>query len=292
LSEYNTNMLLGYHVSAAGGLHKAIVEGETIGCNVIQVFVGSPQVWQTPEVDPAAIKKFKAARSRSTIQQVLVHSAYLPNPASHKTTLRRVSLKKMKEEIRIAYAMGADGYNFHCGSNQNSNTEGVKLTTETLDRLAELSNDKYPIPLIIENDAGAGHRIGDTIEELAQIWRGLKHKKRFGFCLDTCHLFVSGIDLRTKKDVDALVRKFDKLIGLKHLRFIHANDAMFDLGSKKDRHALIGQGHIGTTGFKALFHHPKLRRLPFIMETPYGGDSKGAIPSRIKELKLVKKLAQ
>ncbi|MBN2585494.1 deoxyribonuclease IV [Patescibacteria group bacterium] len=285
-------MLIGYHVSAAGGLHKAIAEAEIIGCTAIQIFVGSPQVWQTPEVDLAVVKKFKGALSKSKVKKVLVHSAYLPNPASHKNTLRRMSLKKMKEEIRVAYAIGADGYNFHCGSNQNSNEEGLKLATETLNRLAELSDEKYPIPLIIENDAGAGNRIGDTIEELAQIWRGIKNKKRFGFCLDTCHLFVSGIDLRTKKDIDALVKKFDKLIGIQHLKFIHVNDALFELGSKKDRHALIGQGYVGTVGFKALLHHPKLRTLPFIMETPYGGDSKGAISSRIKELKFVKKLAR
>ena len=284
-------MLVGYHVSTAGGLYKAIGEAETIGCNAIQIFVGSPQVWQTPEVDLANVKKYKDALAKSKVEKVLVHAAYLPNPASHKETLRRVSLKKMKEEIRLAYAINADGYNFHCGSNQNSNEEGVKLTTETLNRLAELSDAKYSIPLIIENDAGAGHRIGDTIEELAQIWRGIKNKKRFGFCLDTCHLFVSGIDLRTKKDVDTLVNKFDKLIGLDHLKFIHVNDALFELGSKKDRHQLIGQGYIGPEGFKALFHHPKLKHLPFIMETPYGNDSKGAIPSRIKELKYVKKLA-
>src|SRR3989344_163509 len=273
-------MLIGYHVSAAGGLHRAIAEAETIGCNAIQIFVGSPQVWQTSVVDPSEIKKYQDALAKSKVEKVLFHSAYLPNPASHKDTLRRMSLKKMKEEIRTAHAIKADGYNFHCGSNQNSNAEGVRLTTETLNRLAELSDEKYPISLIIENDAGAGHRIGDTIEELAQIWQGIKNKKRFGFCLDTCHLFVSGIDLRTKKDIDALVSKFDKLIGLKHLKFIHINDAIFELGSKKDRHELIGRGHIGAAGFKALLHHPKLRQLPFIMETPYGGDSKGAIPAR------------
>lgn len=284
-------MLIGYHVSAAGGLHKAIGEAEAIGCNVMQVFVGSPQVWQTPEVGPADVKKFKAAFDRSAIKKVVVHSAYLPNPASHKDTLRRVSLKKMKEEIRVAYAIGASGYNFHCGSNQNSNEEGVKLATGTLNRLAELSDEKYPIPLIIENDAGAGNRIGDTIEELAQIWRGLKNKKRFGFCLDTCHLFASGIDLRAKSDINKLVDKFDKLIGLKHLKFIHINDAKFDLGSKKDRHELIGKGHIGRAGFVNLFHHPKLRGLPFIMETPYTGESKLDIKNRIKELKIVRRLA-
>lgn len=285
-------MLLGYHVSAAGGLHKAVAEAEAIGCNVMQIFVGSPQVWQTPEVDKTIVKKYQEALAKSSVKQVLVHAAYLPNPASHKDTLRHVSLKKMKEEVRIAYAIGADGYNFHCGSNQNSNTEGVKLTVATLNRLAELSDEKYPIPLIIENDAGAGNRIGDTIEELAQIWKGLKNKKRFGFCLDTCHLFVSGIDLRKKSDIDKLVAKFDKLIGIKHLKFIHANDAKFELGSKKDRHELIGQGYIGKASFVAMFHHPKLRQIPFIMETPYTGDSKSDITSRAKELKFVKKLAQ
>ena len=285
-------MLFGYHVSSSGGLYRAFAEAEAIGCDVIQIFVGSPQIWHTPDPSEAVAKRFKAARADSEVKQVLVHAAYLPNPASHKATLRHVSLKKMKEEIRIAYAIGADGYNFHCGSNQNSNAEGVRLTTETLNRLAELSDAKYPIPLIIENDAGAGNRIGDTIEELAAIWRKLKNKKRFGFCLDTCHLFVSGIDVRTKSDIKKLLDKFDRLIGLQHLKFIHANDAKFGLGSKKDRHELIGQGYIGRQAFINLFHTPRLKRVPFIMETPYTGESKADIISRSKEIKLVRRLAK
>jgi len=285
-------MLFGYHVSVAGGLYRAFDEAEALGCDVIQIFVGSPQVWQTSRPDDEMIKKFKDAWKRSKIKQVLVHSAYLPNPSSHKATLRNFSLKKMKDEIKIVYAIGADGYNFHCGSNQNSNQEGVQHTINTLNRLAELTDKKWPVKLIIENDAGAGNRIGDTIEELGAIWKGIKNKRRFGFCLDTCHLFVSGIDIRTQKNISALLTKFDKLIGLKHLKFLHINDALAKLGSHRDRHAQIGKGYIGVQAFKNIFHHPKLKQLPMIMETPYTGKPEDYRQSRLKEIKLVRTLAK
>ncbi|RLC37848.1 endonuclease [candidate division Kazan bacterium] len=283
-------MLFGYHVSTAGGLHNAFKDAEELTCDVIQIFIGSPQVWQTPQVSDKEIEKFKTAWKNSRVKQVLVHSAYLPNPASHKMTLRNFSLKKLKEEAKIAYRIGADGYNFHCGSNQNSNQEGVKLAIKTLNRLAELTDEKWPVRLIIENDAGAGNRIGDTIEELGAIWKGIKNKKRFGFCLDTCHLFVSGTDLRTQKNISDLLRKFDRLIGLKHLKFIHMNDARrgCGLGSKKDRHANIGKGEIGAQAFKNWLHTAKLRKLPFILETPRTGN----IKEDIKDIKLLRKLAK
>lgn len=281
-------MLLGYHVSTSGGLYKAFQEAEALECTAIQIFVSSPQMWTTPAPSEAVAKKFKEAWKKSAVKKVLVHAAYLPNPASPKDTLRRVSLKKMKEEIRIAHAIGADGYNFHPGSNADGTQEGISLATQTLNRLAELSNDKYRVPLIIETDAGAGNRIGDTIEELGAIWKGLKYKNRFGFTLDTCHMFVSGIDVRTKKNVDDILNKFDKLIGLKYLEFIHINDAMFGLGSKKDRHANIGQGEIGQTAFKYWIKHPKLKHVAFILETPRSGNLK----QDLQDILLLKKLAK
>lgn len=279
-------MLLGYHVSIAGGLHNAFKDAQELESTAIQIFVGPPQVWMTPEINEEKIQLFKETWEKSRVEKILVHAAYLPNIASHKASLRNLSLKKLKEEAKIAYAIGADGYNFHCGSNQNSNEEGIKYAIQILNRLAELTDEKWPVKLIIENDAGAGNKIGDTIEELAAIWKGLKNKKRFGFCLDTCHLFVSGIDLRTKKDISLLFSKFDKLIGLKHLEFIHLNDAKFELGSKKDRHANIGEGKIGKEGFKNFINYPKLKKIPFILETP----RTGTIKEDIKDIKLLQKL--
>lgn len=289
---YNAFMQFGYHVSAAGGLYKAFDEADVLSCDTIQIFVGSPQMWKTPEPSDEIAKKFKDRWKKSKVQSVLVHAAYLPNPSSHKASLRNMSLKKLKDEAKIAYLIGADGYNFHCGSNQNSNEEGIKHTINTLNRLAELTEEKWPVKLIIENDAGAGNRIGDTIEELGAIWKGLKNKQRFGFCLDTCHLFVSGIDVRTKADIDTLLSKFDKLMGLKHLKFMHLNDAKFELGSKKDRHEQIGKGHIGAKAFKNMFYESRLKNIPMIMETPYAGKPEDHQPSRLKEIKLVRKLAK
>lgn len=264
----------GYHVSIAGGLHTAFEEAEVLDCDVIQIFVGSPQMWQTPEISDDEVALFKTEWKKSKISSVLAHSAYLPNPSSPKDGLRNMSLKKMKEEAKIAYRIGANGYNFHCGSNQGGNAEGIKNAVTTLNKLAELTDEKWPVKLIIESDAGAGNRIGDTIEELGVIWKGLKTKKRFGFCLDTCHMFVSGIDLRTEADVSQLLAKFDKLIGLEHLEFIHLNDAMFDLGSKKDRHQNIGKGFIGEAGMRHILENATIRELPLILETPRTGDPK------------------
>ncbi|MFH1088370.1 MAG: deoxyribonuclease IV [Patescibacteria group bacterium] len=283
-----SQIIAGYHVLVAGGLHKAFTEAKLLDCDVIQIFVSSPQMWHTAVVSDKEIGLFKDAWEKSKVQQVVVHAAYLPNPSSHKTNLRNLSLKKLKDEAKIAYEIGADGYNFHCGSNQNSNEEGIKTTISTLNRLAELTDEKWPVKLIIENDAGAGNRIGDTIEDLAAIWRGLTNKKRFGFCLDTCHMFVSGIELRTPKAISQLMEKFDKLIGLKHLEFFHINDAMFDLGSKKDRHDNIGKGFIGEKGFKNLLTNSEVRKRPLILETPRTGDPK----LDVKDIRLLRKLAE
>lgn len=283
-----SKIIAGYHVSVAGGLHKAFTEAKLLDCDVIQIFVSSPQMWHTSAISDKEIKLFETAREESNISKVLVHAAYLPNPSSHKATLRNLSLKKLKDEAKKAYEIGADGYNFHCGSNQNSNEEGIKTAIATLNRLAELTDEKWPVKLIIENDAGAGNRIGDTIEDLAAIWRGLTNKNRFGFCLDTCHMFVSGIELRTPKAISQLIEKFDKLIGLEHLEFFHINDAMFDLGSRKDRHDNIGKGFIGEAGFKALLANPKARKISMILETPRTGDPK----IDIKDIRLLRKLAE
>jgi len=281
-------MIFGYHVSVAGGLHKAFAHAKDLTCETIQIFIGSPQIWQTADITDKAIEIYKKAKKQSKVKKVLVHASYLANPSSPKSSLRNMSLKKMKDEIKIAYRIGADGYNFHCGSNSNSNKEGIKLVIKTLNRLAELTEKEWPVKLIIENDAGAGNRIGDTIEELAAIWKGLKNKKRFGFCLDTCHLFVSGTDLRTKQNISDLIKKFDKLINLKYLEFIHINDAKFGLNSKKDRHANIGKGEIGLEGFKHLINHPKLKNIPFVLETPQTGD----IKKDIEDIKILRKLAK
>jgi len=278
----------GYQVSIAGGLPGAFAEAELLDCDVIQIFVGPPQRWETPEITDQEAADFRTAWHRSGVEKVLVHAAYLPNPASNRDVLRNLSLKKLKEEAKIAYQIGADGYNFHCGSNQDGDKPGIKNAVATLNRLAELTDEKWPVRLIIESDAGAGNKIGDTIEELGAIWKGLKTKKRFGFCLDTCHMFVSGIDLRTPKDVSQMLDKFDKLIGLEHLAFIHMNDAMFDLGSKKDRHENIGKGFIGEEGIRALLTNPIIRERPLILETPRTGDPR----LDIQDIRLLRALAK
>jgi len=278
----------GYHVSIAGGLPAAFAHAKELDCDVIQIFVGSPQTWDTPEISDEEVADFRTLRSQSNISSVLVHAAYLPNPSSDRVPLRNLSLKKLKDEAKIAYRIGADGYNFHCGSNQISAKEGIKNAIATLNRLAELTDEKWPVKLIIESDAGAGNKIGDTVEELGAIWKGLKTKKRFGFCLDTCHLFVSGTDLRTAADISQLLAKFDKLIGLEHLEFIHLNDAKFDLGSHKDRHENIGKGFIGEAGIKNILANPVIRELPLILETPRTGEPK----IDLQDIKLLRALAK
>lgn len=279
---------VGYHVSISGGLSTAFEHAKELKCDVIQMFVGSPQMWQTPEITDAEVATFKTEWKKSKISAVLVHAAYLPNPSSHRDSLRNLSLKKLKDEAKIAYRIGANGYIFHCGSNQEGEVQGIKNATATLNRLAELTDEKWPVKLIIESDAGAGNRIGDTIEELGAIWKGLATKKRFGFCLDTCHLFVSGIDLRTAEDVSQLLNKFDKLIGLEHLEFIHINDAMFDLGSRKDRHENIGKGKIGEGGIRNILANPAIRKLPLILETPRTGEPR----LDLQDIRLLRSLAK
>jgi len=277
-------MNIGYHVSTAGGLPKAFAEAKLLTCEVIQFFVSSPQIWETRVPSEREIKEFKELYKKSGIKDILVHSAYLPNPSTPRQTLWAVTMKKMKEEIKIAESIGASGYNVHPGSNPDTKN-GIATAIKSFNRLAELTNG-YQAKIIIENDAGAGNRIGDTVEELAAIWRGLQPKERFGFTLDTCHLFVSGLDIRKQEILKKVLDDFDRQIGLEHLLYIHLNDSRYDLGSHRDIHEHIGEGFIGLGAFEYIVNHPKLKDKNFILETPHAGDTE----KEIKNIQIIRSL--
>lgn len=272
-------MNIGYHVSIAGGLPKVFGEAKLLACDVIQFFVSNPQIWETRVPSEEEIKEFKELHKKSGIKDILVHSAYLPNPSTPRKTLWAVTMKKMKEEIEIAEKIGASGYNVHPGSNPNTK-DGIATAIRSFNRLAELT-DSYQTKIIIENDAGAGNRIGDTVEELAVIWQNLTPKNRFGFTLDTCHLFVSGIDIRKQEVLEKVLDDFDKQIGLEYLWYVHLNDSKYDLGSRRDIHEHIGKGFIGLEPFRYIVNHPKLKNKNFILETPH----KGNLEKEIKNIK-------
>ncbi|MFA6018379.1 MAG: deoxyribonuclease IV [Patescibacteria group bacterium] len=278
-------MRFGAHVSSSGGLWKAGLAGKKLGCEVIQIFSRSPQMFAVKPISDEDAKKFRISMKENGIKEVYIHAPYIINLASAKNTTRFGSIKILREELDRGTQIGARALMFHPGSAKElGQKEGADAVIDGLDRI--LDGYKGTCQLLIEISAGAGEVMGDTFEEIADFIKGAKRGKEIGICLDTQHAFASGYDLRTKKAVDETLKRFDKLIGLKKLIVIHCNDSKTELGSHKDRHEHIGRGLIGAEGFEAIVQHPKLKHVDFIIETPL---DKSGDKNRKADLVLLKK---
>jgi len=275
---------LGYHVSIAGGLSTATLEAKALTCNTIQIFLGPPHTWKFSNFTPEDIEQFNRERKQLDIDPVVVHAAYLPNPASADDKLWNVSVHYLISLSKKASEVGANGIHFHLGSNP-SREGGVERLSEALRKMEE-EIPKNGVTIVLETDAGPGNHVGDNFEEIQEALSYVKDPSRFGVTIDTCHIFVAGYDIRTEKGVYETIEKFDQTIGLKYLHTIHANDSKGELGSHLDRHEHIGEGKIGLAGFKALLNHPKLKEVPFILETPQTGDTE----DDLKDIKTLRKL--
>ncbi len=260
-------MRFGAHVSAAGGLFNAPVNGGNLGCEVIQIFSRPPQSWAVKPISDEDAAKYRAATKEYKIEATYIHAPYLINLASSTPRTRHGSVTMLRQELERGSQIGAKAMMFHPGSAKDVGQEaGVKMVIEGLNRIM----DKYDgsCQLLIEISAGAGAVMGDSFEEIAAFIDGAERGKEIGVCFDTQHAFASGYDLRTKADVDATFKKFDKLIGLKKLVASHCNDSKIELGGHKDRHEHLGDGFIGLKGFEAIVAHPKLQHIDLILETP------------------------
>ena len=275
-------MLFGAHVSSSGGIWQAIDRAEAIGCDAVQVFTQSPRMWRPTNHTPEAIARFRERRVEAGIESVVCHALYLVNLASPDPVIYGKSVAAMRSTLEAAAAIGAEGVIFHVGSHLGAGFEaGLERVVPALRELLELTTDD--LWLLMENSAGAGGTIGRSTDELAAIHEALEHHPRLGICLDSCHWFVSGVDVADAVVLAAAVAEIDARIGLDRLRCLHVNDSKAPLGSNLDRHDSIGHGRIGE-GLATFLAHPAFQELPAILETP-GPDGHGPDAAEVAALR-------
>lgn len=263
---------IGGHVSTEGGVLAALDNARRIGANTIQIFGANPVQWRANVPDQAVARHFKDEARARGIDPVFLHAPYLINLASEKGNLAAMSKTLLAKHLEIGNALGAFGVIFHIGSRgDRPEKEAEQMVVEALDAI---TREVLQGRLIIENSAGAGNLVGDTIEEIGSILLGLNNP-RIGFCLDTAHAFAAGIltDF-SAKGLDAFAAAINRHIGLEKLWAIHLNDSKAPAGSNKDRHENIGEGLIGMSALARFVTHPAFARIPMILEVP-GFDDAG-----------------
>ena len=279
-------MLIGAHVSPAGGLPKAIERGVQRGCQAIQIFNQSPRMWKPTTYREEDVAAFREAMADSPIDAVLIHAVYLLNCASDDRQIRTKSLASLTHSLRVGQAIGAAGVVLHPGSAKQGHVgEAIARAGKTI---AAALADSEGCELHLENTAGAGGTLGRSFDELAALIDAAGSSKRLGVCLDSCHLLASGYDVRTPQSMASVLRESSRKLGRKTVRSLHLNDSQTPLGSNRDRHANLGAGELGRKGCAAFLSAPSLQKLPCILETP-GENREG--PSR-KEVALARRLRQ
>jgi deoxyribonuclease-4 len=270
-------VLLGAHCS--GGVKKALERGAEIGAEAVQLFPQSPRAWRFPDHDPADLEAFVARRAELGIGAVLVHAVYLVNLATTHEEIYEKSVTTLCRTAETASAIEADGVVFHVGSHLGAGFEaGLERVVPAMEQALErISGETW---LLMENSAGAGGTVGRSIDELATLYERLDGHPRLGVCLDSCHLYVSGVDVGDPAAYAALLAELDASMGLDRLRALHVNDANAPLGSNRDRHAEIGKGELGER-LGAFLAHPAVQDLPAIFE----GSGRNPNADDVRELK-------
>ncbi len=268
-------MRIGAHVRAGKGLVPALRHGDDIGAEVVQIFTQSPRMWKPSQYGPEVLAGYRQAQAEHpTVTSTFCHATYLINLATPDPVLADKSRSCLNANLATAEGMGADGLVLHIGSHRGSGFEValpgiVEALIEALDSV-EASED--PCPILLENAAGAGDTVGRSFEELAEVISGAGGDERLGVCLDTQHLWASGVAFGTIEEADDLVTLVGDTVGLERLQCFHLNDSKVAFGANKDRHENIGDGTIGAAGLAALLGHPDLQGLPAILEVPGDGD--------------------
>ena len=266
------HMLLGAHVSTAGGVINAPLNAAKLGCEVFQCFSRSPQGGPAPELTPEIIETFLQNCKENDIKQWVIHAPYYINFASIEGRTRGNSIRIIREELERGTLLNAEYVMFHPGSAKDvDRAQGITHVVEGLKKVLDGYNGTTK--LLIEISAGAGQVIGATFEEVAEILNKIDHPE-LGVCFDTAHAFASGYDLRDKSSIDKTFKTFDQLIGLDRLKMSHCNDSKIEFGGHKDRHEHIGEGFIGKEGFELLLNNPKLKHLNWFLETEPDGVQK------------------
>jgi len=280
---------IGIHTSIAGSLEKAALKAAELGANTFQMFSASPRTWRASMPAKHEIAALRRARERLDLYPLAIHANYLINLASLDPVIREKSVDGFRAELERAVAIGAEYLITHPGSYKGQSLEQA-IAAFALG-MAEAANDcaASGVTVLLENTAGSGFHIGCRLDELRLIRDLLARETdlKLGYCLDTCHLLAAGCDIARKPGLEKTVMEADRILGLENVKVIHANDSKMPLGSHMDRHANIGEGHIGTEGFHRILTHTKLRDKAFILETPV--DEKG---DDRRNMEMLKKLAQ
>jgi deoxyribonuclease-4 len=259
-------MKIGAHVSGAGGLDLAFGRAEAMGAECFQIFLSAPQRWLDPEIKTDVIERFKANATTTQIGPNFVHGSYLINLGADSSEHLEKSITWLRYGLNSCGKLGIKGVIFHIGSHKGNGFDNVKTqVSESIKKILSTTPDN--VELILETSAGAGGNIGGTFEELAELIK-LSNDKRVKVCMDTAHVFASGVDLRTVAGVEKAITDFDNTIGLDKLVVVQANDSKVDFGSNRDRHENIGEGFIGQEGFKNILANKRLAEVPFILEVP------------------------
>jgi deoxyribonuclease-4 len=259
-------------MSIAGGLHTAFERAERVGCSVIQIFTKNSNQWKDPVISLDDIAKYKDAKNKSKVQIVVSHDSYLINLCGATDRLLESSRKAFVKEIKRCAALEIKYAIFHPGAHTiMDRKEAIKLVADSLNYSHE-STAECGVITLIETTAGQGTTVGSSFREIADIISGVKDKRRIGVCIDTCHIFAAGYDIRTKDGYEETMNEFDTVIGFDVLRAIHFNDAKKPLNSHVDRHVHIGKGEIGKPAFGFFMNDDRFSEIPKILETPKGDD--------------------
>ena len=280
-------MRVGVHTSIAGGVEKAAHRAKEIGCDTFQIFSANPRGWKTLDPPPADCERFREAVARYGQSPVVVHDNYLINLAAADLAIRKKSIAAFRREIVRAVRLGANYLVTHPGSAKGTTASKALATCVDSLRQAARGLPLNGFTILIENTAGQGMAIGRTFEEIAEIISGAAKDLPVGACIDTAHCFAAGYSIHTPQGLAETLKQLDSTVGLENVRVIHANDSKTAFASRADRHQHIGKGRIGAEAFARIVRHPKLRRIPFICETPIDrpGDDR-------RNLRMMRKLAE
>lgn len=259
---------LGGHTSIAGGVWKAIERGAKLDMGAVQIFVKSQQQWKAKPLKDEDAERFRKTFDESEVNYVIAHNSYLHNFAAPEDELWEKSIHALGQEMERAAKLGVPSIVIHPGSPKDeSEAFGIKRIAAAMDRLYD-EYGAHPVTILLEITAGQGSHLGYRFEHLRDIMDQATCRERLAVCLDTCHLFAAGYDLRTRESYDDVIQEFDRIIGAKLLRAWHLNDSKHPIDSRKDRHANIGDGEIGEDAFGFIVNDERWNEIPMILETP------------------------
>ena len=267
-------MLLGAHMSIAGGVDKAIERGAALSCTAIQLFTKNANQWKGKPFEKEEIERFAALRKESNIFRILAHNAYLINLASSNNSLRTKSINALIDEMGRCMALSIPCIIIHPGAHLGAGEdEGIKNIINSLNIIMDKTGG-WQLDIALETTAGQGTNIGYRFEHLARIIDGIKDKERIKVCLDTCHIFAAGYDISTTEGYYIVMKEFDRIVGIDRLICLHLNDCKREFGSRIDRHEHIGKGTLGALPFRLIMNDRRLGNIPKIIETPKDKDMK------------------